>query len=201
MSTFPTTFSQPTPLDPTELSAEGAAAYQVLTSRGYALELGLAEADVQSLAQLSQQPSILEYCPNDCRTRFKDVETAAHWFTKGRLVFLLKAQASGEIAGYGWSGPGTTEHIPEGTLTAAVRLSEAHQGKGLAAPFLQVLGDYTTGYAPHERLWLEGWESNAGAIHIYQKLGFRHVTSQPASRPTANGGVVNDTRLYMQLAP
>ena len=49
-------------------------------------------------------------------------------------------------------------------------------------------------------LWLETWKSNGGAVHIYHKLGFIDVTEKQDTRPSAAGGTVDDTRVYMRLA-
>ena len=200
MNLFPTHFSpEITWLDSSTLTDNGELSLASLQAKGYDIQLGITEKDVAELTALSFQHSIREYCPNDCTERFKDRATTETWFKKGRVAFLLKERSSGAIAGYGWSGPGKNEHIPRGTLTGALRLSELYRGQGLATPFLAVMLDYTTNNWPEDVLWFEAWESNAGAVHIYEKFGFETVDERPDTRPTADGGIANDVRLFMQL--
>ncbi|QQS19234.1 GNAT family N-acetyltransferase [Candidatus Saccharibacteria bacterium] len=113
---------------------------------------------------------------------------------------MLKESATGELAGIAWTGPGTSPHIPGGKLTGGVRLSEHFQGLGLATPFLTVVLEYTRHEYSSDLLWFESWQSNAGAIHIYQKLGFQIIKTEPGQRPTTTGDTTPDTRLYMKLA-
>lgn len=199
MSTYPTSFDTATMQpDPASLSETGREAIAKLAERGYHVTVGLTADIVPKLHELSLQHSIKEYCPNDCTKRFADVPTAEHWLEKGRVTVLLVETATGDIAGYGWFGDGTSPHVPEGKETFALRISESHQGKGLATPYAQALLDIAEQLYGVEHLWLEAWESNAGAVHIYQKLGFTLVDQETSERPTADGGTVQDTRLYMK---
>ncbi len=187
-------------LGPNEVEGSIAAALQTLAEKGFYVQLGITVADVTALQELSRQASILKYCPRDCTERFKDEPTVRHWLHKERLVFLLKEKSTEQLAGVAWTGPGTSPHIPEGKLTGGLRLSEAFQGLGLATPFLKVVLEHTKNEYSRERLWFECWASNAGAVHIYQKLGFNIVETESASRPTPTGASEPDTRTYMVLA-
>ena len=201
MKQFPTVFAdsesvlQPKSVDP--VSAE---ALQALGSKGFHIQIGTTQADVPALQALSVQESIIKYCPRDCTERFKDQETVREWLRKERLVFLLKETSTGELAGIAWTGPGTSPHIPDGKLTGGVRLSEHFQGLGLATPFLAAVLAHTKHAYSSELLWFECWESNAGAVHIYQKLGFQIVGTEPGARPTPTGPPEPDTRVYMILS-
>lgn len=200
MNVFPTTLNDQTVwLDHTSLTDDGTTMLQFLHDKGYRIQVGLTEEDAQKLSVISLQPSIRNYCPNDSTKRFTSLEATRQWLMKGRVAFLLKEQTSGDIAGYGWSGRGTNEHIAEGTLTAALRLNEQYQGNGLATPFLAVILNYTTKHYSNEVIWLEAWASNAGAVHIYEKLGFKLVNSSPSTRVTDTGNTIEDTRLFMLL--
>lgn len=89
---------------------------------------------------------------------------------------------------------------PKRYLTGALRISEDFQGQGLAAPFLAVLLSYTRTAYPDDTLWFETWESNAGAVHVYEKLGFQLVTMHPDTRPTLMcNNPITDNRLFMVL--
>ena len=198
MTNFPTTFNEESlVLDPNEFDTEEPV---VLESRGYNVSLGLTKSDAEKLSDISKQPSIKEYCPRDCSTRFKDLSSTESWLAKGHQVYLLKEKSSGEIAGYAWSGNGTSPHIPEGSITCALRLNENFQGQGLATPFFAVVIAHTKKTYPGETIWLEGWESNLGAIHVYKKLGFKLVASEESTRPALNGETIQDTRLFMTLS-
>lgn len=200
MSTYPTTFSDaPVRLSGEQLSDIGQTALRTLENKGYYIQLGLSRADLDALQALSLQPSIREYCPNDCTKRFRDEATTVDWLSKGRAALLLIETATRAIAGYGWIGDGTSEHVPGGTETFAIRLSEAHQGKGLATPYNQVIVDIARQLYGSRHMWGEAWQSNAAAVHIYGKIGFEIVGSEPVQRPTADGGTTDDVRLYIML--
>lgn len=202
MNAFPTTFTAETEwVEIDNLPEDIKPALEMLESNGFRIQLGMQETDVAQLSEIVQQPSIREFCPNDATKRFKDVPTTEAWFTKGRLMFLLKEPMTDTIAGYGWFGPGTNERVPGANLTGALRLNEQYQGKGLATPFLAVMLAYTRAFWPDETMWFETWQSNTGAVHIYQKVGFETVDQHADTRPTAEGGTIEDTRLFMKSLP
>lgn len=200
MKSFPTTMAETVVVvGPDDAPMAVAAPLQRLAEKGFTVQLGITAQDVSTLQALSQQSSIIKYCPKDCTERFKDEATIRQWLTKKRAVFLLKETATGELAGIAWTGPGTSPHIESSKLTGGVRLSEYFQGLGLATPFLQVVLAYTRHEYSTERMWFECWESNAGAVHIYQKLGFEVVETQAGNRANPDGTSEPDTRLYMNL--
>ncbi|MBL8121136.1 GNAT family N-acetyltransferase [Candidatus Saccharibacteria bacterium] len=199
MNTFPTTFTDTYFLDSSTTSGAEQAALQSLAEKGFGIQLGLSTEDVPALQALSVQTSVLKYCPKDCTERFKDLPTIEKWLEKERLVFLLKEKSSGQLAGVAWTGPGTSSHIPGGKLTGGIRLSEDFQGQGLATPFLTVVLEHTKEKYSREQIWFECWQSNAGAVHIYQKLGFKIVETEPSQRLTPHGTFDPDTRIYMKL--
>lgn len=201
MKPFPTQLANKTVvLEPNETEESTPAALETLSEKGFYVQLGITVEDVAALQALSLQTSILKYCPRDCTERFKDESTVRQWLLKERLVFLLKEKSTERLAGVAWTGPGTSPHIPHGKLTGGLRLSEAFQGLGLATPFLSTVLEHTKNEYSGELLWFECWASNAGAVHIYQKLGFEIVETELASRQTATGGSEPDTRTYMVLA-
>lgn len=201
MKRFPTILAEKTTvLLPENVDQRSAEALKQLAERGFHIQLGITEADIPALQELSVQTSILKYCPRDCTERFKDEPTIREWLHKERLAFLLKETATGALAGIAWTGPGTSPHIMGGKLTGGLRLSEDFQGKGLATPFLSTSLSYTRAYYSSDLLWFECWQSNAGAVHIYQKLGFETVKTEPGQRITPSGTSEPDTRVYMLLA-
>lgn len=204
MSPFPTSFAPSTQslsdLLPDQSDTE---LLRQLADKNYEIQLGLTSELAKTITKVATQASIRMYCPNDSGDRFRDKEAAEKWLSKGRATFLLlKNDPNGEqhLAGYGWSGRGTTTVVPEGETTFALRISETDQGNGLATPFAQLIISATSKLygAPH--LWLETWASNGGAVHTYQKIGFFLVTEKPGDRPTQDGTTVPDTRLYMTLS-
>lgn len=197
MIQFPTTFSKES--DSRILKDQSIEQLERLNDAGYDVWLGLTKSESESLLEIALQPSIKEYCPKDCAIRLKDIPSTEAWLAKGHQFYLLKERSTGKIAGYAWSGNGSSPHIPEGKITCALRLNEDFQGRGLATPFLAVVIAHTKIEYPGGLIWLEGWESNIGAIHIYKKLGFELVASEKSTRPTRDWNIVEDTRLFMQL--
>jgi ribosomal protein S18 acetylase RimI-like enzyme len=183
------------------LSGKARSCAEELHSKGYKVVQGITKDYASKIAELTKQYSIREYCPKDAQERFKDLESLEHWLIKGRAFYMLiwtDSERNEEVAGYGWLGGRTNPHIPGGETTFSLRLSELHQGKGLAAPFSILLleaGQKTYG-TPN--LWLEAWKTNGGAVHIYHKLGFIDVAEEQEMRPTASGGTTSDTRIFMK---
>lgn len=185
---------------PEQMSEAGKQAVESLKSKGYEVQTGLTPEYADAIAAMSREPSIKEYCPKDCSERFASRETTAAWLSKKRATYLLlQVVDSGhkQLAGYGWVGTKQTTLIPGGETTFSLRVGENHQGKGLATPFAAAMlaAARATYGAPH--MWLETWASNAGAVHIYEKLGFTIVTEKPDERPSVSGQMVTDSRLYM----
>jgi ribosomal protein S18 acetylase RimI-like enzyme len=191
MKPFPTGFTKLQQIDAAELATQG-----------YEVWAGLSPEYVAQIIHIAQEPSIREYCPNDAAFRFTDSPAAGRWLAKGRGAFLLIKQGDNTtmLAGYGWSGPETNEQVSSGETTFALRISERCQGQGLATPFAAVIIAASVDLYGARNFWLETWQSNAAAVHVYHKLGFTDVDATPSQRPTADGTLVSDTRLYMTLA-
>jgi ribosomal protein S18 acetylase RimI-like enzyme len=204
MNSFPSTFDeavQPLPSD--KLPAEARAAQTKLAGQGYEVYVGLTRDYAQAIMAMAREPAILEYCPNDSGERFANESAVEHWLSKRRGTFLLlkRTETDGlRLAGYGWVGEKSSPHIPDSETTFSLRVGEADQGKGLAAPFarLTLAGSMVLFGARH--MWLETWHSNGGAVHIYHKLGFTDCYERPDKRPSHQvGGLVDDVRIYMTL--
>lgn len=197
---FPSGFSDTTqPLRTEQLDEAGAAALQLLQEKGCEIHVGLTPELADQILATSQEPSIREYCPRDSAERFANHTATEHWLSKKRAVFLLfKGTASNrQLVGYGWSGWQTSPEVPGGHSTFALRIGEAGQGQGLATPFAQAILSASANVYGTSDMWLETWASNGAAVHIYHKLGFEEVSQKSDQRPTASGGTVPDTRLYM----
>lgn len=191
---YPTDFEENTHL--VEVSAGGA--IEELRSRGYRVHYGLTKQRDGEIIDMTQEQGIREYCPNDSGKRFKDLSATQDWLSKGRAVFLLLNQAD-KLVGYGWAGAGTSDHVPSGETTFAIRIGQAGQGQGLAAPFSKSIVWGSAELFGSKNYWLETWQSNGAAVHVYHKIGFNDVTQQKDERPTADGGRLEDVRLYMSL--
>jgi ribosomal protein S18 acetylase RimI-like enzyme len=188
------------PLPAQQMNEAAQAAIASLKTKGYEVQAGLMPEYADAIALMSRETSIREYCPKDCSERFASRETTASWLSKKRATYLLLQvldDGTKQLAGYGWVGSKQSEQIPGGETTFSLRISEHHQGKGLATPFaLTMLNAAEVTYGT-PNMWLETWASNAGAVHIYQKLGFNTIAEKPDKRPSADGQMVEDTRLYM----
>jgi RimJ/RimL family protein N-acetyltransferase len=185
------------------LGATGAQAIERLAAQGYEVHYGLAPEFAEAIIAMAREPAIREYCPRDSAERFIDLDSTKRWLAKGRTVFLLLKRADNgglSLAGYGWAGAATNQHVPAGRSTFALRMGEAGQGQGLATPFAQLIVLAATKLYGAKDMWLETWASNGAAVHIYNKLGAVQVAEKPDRRPTRDGQTVPDTRLYMTLA-
>ena len=173
-----------------------------LTANSYEIHIGITPDFADDIAAMSLEPAIKEYCPKDCADRFKDREATKLWLSKKRAAFLLLKKAdTGELslAGYGWSGASSSRYVPQGKTTFAIRIGQAGQGQGLATPFARLIVFGSAVLFGAGDFWLETWQSNAGAVHVYHKIGFEDVDQQTDQRITSAGGRVPDVRLYMSL--
>jgi ribosomal protein S18 acetylase RimI-like enzyme len=198
MSNFPDSFDEQTRLITEEVAGEkGGEALAKLDSLGYEVRAGLTAEYAEEISNMALEPLIQKYCPKDCSERFKDEASTRQWLSKQRAAFLLiKKSADGppQLAGYAWVGASRSEHVPNGETTFALRVGQDHQGHGLAAPFSQLVLLAAARLNGAKNIWLETWNSNQGAVHIYHKLGFIDTDRQAgelAGQP--------DTRLYMAL--
>ena len=202
MSDFPENFDSVTqPLLPENLGEAGAQAVKLLHEKGYEVHSGLTAEFAEQILLMSRETSIHEYCPKDQSERFANHSATKNWLSKKRAMFLLlkKVNNGVQLAGYGWSGAGHSSEVPGGATTFALRIGEAHQGQGLAAPFSQAIIAATAAQYGAKDFWLETWASNSGAVHVYHKVGFVNVAEQPGERQQSNGEKVSDTRIYMSL--
>ncbi len=203
MNQFPNALAEtPAELPIEKLGPAGKQAADELASAGYEVRLGLSRKYAADIIEMAKEPAIREFCPNDIGSRFKDLTATEQWLAKHRAVFLLvKKDADGlRLAGYGWVGPAGSSHVPDGENTLAIRIGQIGQGQGLATPFTKLMADSSAVLYDAKNLWLETWQSNGGAVHVYHKAGFEDVAEAPAKRPTAAGGQVQDTRQFMSLS-
>jgi ribosomal protein S18 acetylase RimI-like enzyme len=196
---YPTTFDtnlNDFPAD--KLGPVGQDAWRQLGEKGYEIKTGLTAEVAAAIYKLSLEPSIREYCPKDSSERFRDEPAVQLWLQKGRAVFLLVQKDTGSVVGYGWAGPGTSTKV-EGDTTFAIRIAEAGQGQGLATSYTRLIIAGAAILFGAKNFWLETWQSNAGAVHVYHKIGAQDAGQEASQRPTMAGGTVQDTRLYMVL--
>jgi hypothetical protein len=200
MSNFPTELDNGVRELPLErLGETGRQAAASLAEKGFKVVSGLTPEYLQPITAMAREPAMREYTPKDLAERFTNLDAARRWQSKGRLMFLLLKEEGNVVAGYGWAGPGTSNKVPYGQTTFAVRIGQAGQGQGLAAPFSQLIILGSAVICGAEDYWLETWQSNGAAVHTYHKIGFKDVASEASSRITAQGENISDTRLFMDL--
>jgi RimJ/RimL family protein N-acetyltransferase len=174
-----------------------------LAEQGYEVRLGLTPDYTRQIRVMAHEKAIKKYCPRDSSERFANEASTKTWLSKGRAAFLLIKKGSSDesnLVGYGWSGRGKSDYAPNSQSTFAIRIGEAGQGQGLATPFSQLVVFGSHAIYGIVGFWLETWESNGGAVHIYHKLGFKDVARVEGQRLDSSGGKESDARLYMTLA-
>ncbi len=203
MIDFPTTLEATTQALPIEALGEaGQQAVRQLAERGYEVRVGLTPELADQIAAMAREPSIREFCPNDYGGRFADRASTELWLSKRRATFVLVNKSDSDdlrLIGYGWVGLGSSPHVRGGEATFAIRIGEAGQGQGLATPFAKLIVDGSAAIYGAKNMWLETWQSNGGAVHVYHKIGFVDVNQEPSQRLSSNGEKIADTRLYMSL--
>ena len=71
------------------------------------------------------------------------------------------------------------------------RIVVSQPGEGIGSAFLKAVPAYCTGALQAQRVWLDVYEDNSRARHVYDKLGFRKTPE----RLDGNGGA---TRIVME---
>lgn len=196
---------EPISLDSLHLTWAGQKAIGQLHIEGFEIEAGLRRQDVADITEIAGQEAVREFCPNDLEKRFGDEPMAEAWLAKngGRGVFLLRHIGSRALAGYGWTGAGTCQELPDCETTFAVRLSEKFAGRGLGTPFTTAIVAGSVALFEARRMGLETWASNTAAVRTYVKAGAQFVTTSDAVRPTLHpapndtDGQRRDARLFM----
>jgi hypothetical protein len=200
MKAFPTSFSDEVDILGPDYDSKTNQALSDLADRGFVILHGLTAELSEQIYRMAREKHIREYCPRDCtEERFGTTESTARWLSKGQAFFMLakKTDSGFDVVGYGWSAPKETDKIPRGQTTFAVRLGEAGLGQRLSLPFCKAILGATTGIYGVGNFWLETWASNAGAVHLYEELGFEKVTEVRGGRTTTDGLDIEDTRLFM----
>jgi len=201
MIPFPDGFMEATQkLPEVRLGEAGTQAVQKLASQGYEVHVGLTPEFAEAVSIMAREPSIREYCPRDSGERFSDRASTERWLSKKRSMFLLLKRTDDKLslAGYGWSGAGSSPHVPGG-ITFAIRIGKAGRGQGLSTPFSWLIVAGSAILYGARDIWLETWATNAGAVHVYHKIGFITVAEKPDERLLPDGGAVPDIRVYMSL--
>src|SRR4051812_31099054 len=124
MQPLPNALSDTTqPLQLEMLSNVDREAAELLAGKGYEVRVGLTQEFAEAISAMALEPSIREYCPNDCGKRFANLEATKQWLAKKRATFLLlknEADGSKSLAGYGWMGAEGSEQVPTGKTTFAL---------------------------------------------------------------------------------
>jgi aminoglycoside 6'-N-acetyltransferase len=136
-------------------------------------------ADLPALGAILDQPEVARWWRRDEWERV-DEEDA--------VTFVIELKAAGAIAGAG----GAAVAAGGGAIAGCIQYSEeddpdyfsaavdifvgtAAQGRGVGPDAMRTLIAWLFGVRGHHRLTVDPATENARAIHVYEKLGFRHV--------------------------
>lgn len=181
------------------LDDESIESLSLFESKGYEVHYGLSKDLADQISKMSLEPAIKEYCLKDWSKRFIDRESTKAWLGKHRAAFLLVKRENENLilVGYGWTGTSTSPEIPNSENTFAIRIGEIGRGQGLATPFARLIVQGSSKIYGVKNIWLETWQSNAGAVHVYHKIGFKDVKTTDSFRVRPDNSEVPDTRIYM----
>jgi len=209
MAEFPTTFTEPHYINPTEIPAHLAGPFVDLGRKGIVMVAGIEPANVEDLTKIAGQEGVLEYCPKDIATRWTDIPTTQKQLAKdgGRGVFRAESIDTGDTVAFGWTGKSSDEeraYLPACENTFALRANEAYRGQGLGRHVSRAIVAGSMFFYGARKIGLETWASNTPAVRSYLGASAVLVTTQDSMRPTrvpehqdANG-MRRDVRLYMQ---
>lgn len=103
--------------------------------------------------------------------------------------------ADGEVLGYFVAMRGVDEvHLLN------ITVAPAYQGQGWAHTMLQALRIWSNGQGA-QQLWLEVRQSNARALQVYERFGFRRMGVRKAYYPTHQGPREDAVVMNLALGP
>jgi RimJ/RimL family protein N-acetyltransferase len=148
----------------------------------FVFQEGLALSQVNQLIRYSNdsEDTELQTYTRD-HTRFATKGTYLAWYEKGPLIYALVHRESNALAAITWfriadlpsqvSGP---DHVSP-VASAAYRSYIPYRGIGIMGRVARIARASFGARAPGLRVWLEVVERNAGAIRMYEKLGFIEI--------------------------
>jgi RimJ/RimL family protein N-acetyltransferase len=152
------------------------------------VEHGWSDELAHELVEVSREPKIRLFTPNDHKSRFRDDASANEWYgdtNKKPEVYSLREKAHRQLAGVAWFSMQEHELVdPLFNTTFAIRLYDIARGQGLSYPFAKTAhDDFSTLAHRATGLWLETDQYNQPAQRLYEKLGYATVTA-------ANGRII-----------
>lgn len=204
MKEFPTDFvDQPRRL-PHDMSEDSQDAVWALGEDNLEVVEGLTPYYAGSIAVMAQQREIrMNYPEDQTAERFATQESTRNWMASsgGLAIFLMLEDVSEgqRLAGYGWTGPATCEHIRTGKTVFAIRVGENHKSKGPMASFGALVVEATRRRYEADNFWLETWESETPYNIAYNVIGFKPAYKDIAIRQEPYQRKQPDRRVYMKL--
>lgn len=200
-----------------------------LMNHGFVAAANLTEPHAATLSLIAHEEGILEYCPDKKRfatlEKTQTWQQKGRGFVGVYEVFGnsgsaltardLKSLTDDNIhmVAYGWSGVESNKRIAGADITTAYRVGSrgrelARERRGRFDPFRlgRPLGELVLGTAVHlfdadpNEISLETWESNKGAVTLYEGMDFVHVPEarvaedRPTLRPA--GTIINGQEVY-----
>lgn len=203
MINYPKSFGVISPdLSRQDIGPVGNTAIKELAEQNLHVQLGFNGHDLGSIQNIAGSVAIMEFCPNDIKSRFSSQSAAQNWLRDGKGLFELRDNTDNTLAGYGWTGPKTNQRIPKSDTTFAVRLSPEYSGRHLGSAFTRAIVAGSLATFGQRDIWLETWASNTAAVKTYLGVDARLITVANAKRPTLqseNRAERDDTRLFMRF--
>jgi hypothetical protein len=147
-----------------------------LSKEGLRVIRGWDDTLAQQLVTNSTQKEIMEWTPKDHTERFPDVDGANRWYREDPRFIYAMARAA-DLAGTIWFTKKSTEGI-DAEYTFAIRMYDMARGKGLSEEFTNIVWDDFENQAGYRGgIWLETGTGNDAGLHLYQKLGYKVVST------------------------
>lgn len=131
---------------------------------------GLTSSQIEQLIQITKLDPLIKKFTNDAK-RFRDLETFQTW-QKGKTIYVL-IDKGGQLLGVIWFGKKRHPLAPGCSYTFAIRTYPPARGKGYALKFMKKAFE---DFKPNG-VWLMTRDNNLPAIRLYEKFGFRKVTT------------------------
>ena len=156
----------------------------IMTLNNHTIEQGWSDDSARDIVEASREETIRTFTPNDAERRFRDTATAQEWYDnpdKLPIVYTLRDRVNRDLGGIAWFSRQRHEAVdPSCHTTFAIRLYDAARGHGVSYPFAEAVHDDFTSLHTCEGtpgIWLETSRDNPADLRLYEKLGYRTLTS------------------------
>ena len=141
------------------------------------IQQGIIDCQIDQLIDYSQtDPDVKKFTSDPIR--FNNRQTFSKWLQQGRIIYTL-IDKNNNLLGIIWFGQKDPPVKATANFTFAIRIYGPARGQGLSQVFMKTAFDDLLKNQNKSKItgfWLETSSDNIGAIHTYEKFGFKRIS-------------------------